>query len=178
MKSLAILTGMAMKPAMHVPSPPLPLSQRARGTVRGCASFLLMALSLCGTVQAVEHVSVGDGTAILYDAPSLKAKKLFVVNRYMPFEQVVSLDNWVKVRDHSGGLYWLEKRVLTNKKYVFALNPMVDVRKDPDEGAARLIQVRAQVALELLENTGTGWIKVRHKDGETGYVRSVEVWGE
>ena len=68
--------------------------------------------------------------------------------------------------------------MLTNKKYVFALNPMVDVRKDPDEGAARLIQVRAQVALELLENTGTGWIKVRHKDGETGYVRSVEVWGE
>jgi SH3-like domain-containing protein len=139
---------------------------------------ILIALSLCGTVQAVEHVSVGDGTAILYDAPSLKAKKLFVVNRFMPFEQVVSLDNWVKVRDHSGGLYWLEKRVLTNKKYVFALNPMVDVRKDPDEGAARLIQVRAQVALELLENTGTGWVKVRHKDGETGYVRSVEVWGE
>jgi len=128
--------------------------------------------------QAVDYVSVGESAAILYDAPSLKAKKLFVVNRYMPFEQVVTLDNWVKVRDHSGGLYWLEKRVLSDKKYVFAVNPVVDVRAGPDFGAARVFQVRQQVALELLESTGTGWVKVRHRDGEVGYVKSTEVWGE
>jgi SH3-like domain-containing protein len=138
----------------------------------------LVALCAATAAQAVDFVSVGESSAILFDAPSLKAKKLFVVNRYMPFEQVVALDNWVKVRDRSGGLYWLEKRVLTNKRYVFAVNPLVDVRAEPDFGAARVFQVRQQVALELLESTGTGWIKVRHKDGETGYVRSVEVWGE
>lgn len=140
---------------------------------------LFIALVLAATsAHAVDFVSVGDSSAILYDAPSIKAKKLFVVNRYMPFEQIVTLDNWVKVRDRSGGLYWLEKRVLSNKKYVFAVNPLVDVRAEPDLGAARVFQVRQQVALELLENTGTGWLKVRHKDGETGYVRTVEVWGQ
>ncbi len=135
---------------------------------------------LCGVsaAQAVDYVSVGESSAILYDAPSLKAKKLFVVNRYMPFEQVVTLDNWVKVRDRSGGLYWLEKRVLTNRNYVFAVNPMVDIRAEPDSGAARVFQIRQQVVLEVLEVTGTGWVKVRHKDGDTGYVRSTEVWGE
>ena len=138
----------------------------------------LVAFWIATPAYAVDYVSVGDSSAILYDAPSLKAKKLFVVNRYMPFEQVVTLDNWVKVRDRSGGLYWLEKRVLSNKKYVFAVNPLVDVRAEPDFGAARVFQVRQQVALELLENTGTGWLKVRHKDGETGYVRSIEVWGQ
>ena len=138
----------------------------------------LVALCAATAAQAVDFVSVGESSAILFDAPSLKAKKLFVVNRYMPFEQVVALDNWVKVRDRSGGLYWLEKRVLTNKRYVFAVNPLVDVRAEPDFGAARVFQVRQQVALELLESTGTGWIKVRHKDGEVGYVRSTEVWGE
>jgi SH3-like domain-containing protein len=139
----------------------------------------LVAVFCCVNVaQAVEHVSVGESSAILYDAPSTKAKKLFVVNRYMPFEQVVSLDNWVKVRDRSGALFWLEKRVLANKKYVFAVNPLVDVRAEPDFSAARLFQVRQQVALELLEVTGTGWVKVRHKDGDTGYARSSEVWGE
>ena len=141
--------------------------------------LVALCMLLCAAAaHAVDHVSVGEGSAILYDAPSLKARKLFVVNRYMPFEQVVTLDNWVKVRDRSGALYWLEKRVLTNKKYVFALNPLVDVRSEPDSGAARLFQVRQQVALELLEATGTGWVKVRHKDGEAGYVRSTEVWGE
>ncbi len=141
--------------------------------------WIALALLCCaGAAHAVDYVSVGENNAILYDAPSLKAKKLFVVNRYMPFEQVVTLNNWVKVRDHSGGLYWVEKRVLSGKRYVFALQPLLDVRADPDFGAARAFQVRQQVAMEWLEATGTGWIKVRHKDGEVGYVRSTEVWGD
>jgi SH3-like domain-containing protein len=127
--------------------------------------------------HAVDYVSVKESNAILYDAPSTKAKKLFVVNRYTPFEQVVTLDSWVKVRDRSGGLYWVERRVLSDKRYVFALLPLVDVRAAPDPGSPRLFQVRQQVALERLGSTGTGWIKVRHQDGNAGYVRSVEVWG-
>lgn len=135
---------------------------------------------LCGTgaIHAADYVSVGESSAILYDAPSLKAKKLFVVNRYMPFEQVVVLDNWVKVRDRSGALYWVEKRLLSSTRYVFALSPVLDVRAEPDLGAPRLFQVRQQVALERLESTGTGWVKVRHQDGDVGYVRSTEIWGE
>lgn len=140
--------------------------------------FALLALLISATAaHAVEYVSVSESNAILYDAPSIKAKKLFVVNRYMPFEQVVTLDSWVKVRDRSGGLYWVEKRLLSNKRYVFALLPLVDVRAAPDFGSARLFQVRQQVALERIDSTGTGWIRVRHQDGNTGYVRKTEVWG-
>jgi len=128
--------------------------------------------------HAADYVSVGESSAILYDAPSLKAKKMFVVNRYMPFEQVVVLDNWVKVRDSKGELSWVEKRVLSSTRYVFALAPVLDVRAEPDLGASRLFQVRQQVALERLESTGTGWVKVRHQDGDIGYVRSTEIWGE
>ncbi len=135
---------------------------------------------LCGAnaARAVDYVSVGESSAILYDAPSLKAKKKFVVNRYMPFEQVVALDNWVKVRDSKGELSWVEKRVLSSKRYVFALPPLLDVRAEPDPGAVRLFQVRQQVALERLESTGTGWVKVRHQDADVGYVRHTEVWGD
>jgi len=141
----------------------------------------LFALSilLCGqsAVHAVDYVSVSEESAILYDAPSVKAKKLFVVNRYMPFEQIVTLDNWVKVRDRSGGLYWVERRMLSGKRYVYALLPLLDVHTEPDFNAARAFQVRQQVAMEFVESTGTGWIKVRHQDGNVGYVRSIEVWG-
>lgn len=140
--------------------------------------FILLAL-LCGAAaaHAVDYVSVAEESAILYDAPSAKAKKLFVVNRYMPFEQVVVLADWVKVRDRSGGLYWVEKRVLSNKRYVFALVPLLDVFAQPDSGAAPAFQVRQQVALEYLESTGSGWVKVQHQDGNIGYARSTEVWG-
>ena len=138
----------------------------------------LLLLSSINVVGAVDFVSVRESSAILYDAPSIKAKKMFVVNRYMPFEQVVTLHSWVKVRDRSGKLYWVEKRVLSNDRYVFALLPMVDVRVEPNVSAARSFQVRQQIALQMIESTGTGWIKVRHQDGNVGYVRSTEVWGD
>jgi SH3 domain protein len=140
-------------------------------------SVLLVLFIGASVVHAVEYVSVSESSAILYDAPSVKAKKLFLVNRYMPFEQIVTLESWVKVRDRSGGLYWVEKHALSNKRYVFALLPMVDVHAEPDFNSKRLFQVRQQVALERIDSTGTGWIRVRHQDGNIGYVRSAEVWG-
>jgi SH3-like domain-containing protein len=145
----------------------------------GPSHLAVLFVLLCGTnaANAVDYVSVSDSSAILYDAPSTKAKKMFVVNRYMPFEQVVVLDSWIKVRDRSGGLYWVEKRALGSKRYVFALPPLLEVFAGPDFGSARLFKVRQQVALEYLESTGTGWVKVRHQDGDVGYVRSTEVWG-
>ncbi len=139
---------------------------------------LLALMCAISTAQAVDFVSVGDNSAILYDAPSAKARKQFVVSRYTPFEEVVTLDLWVKVRDRTGGLYWLEKRALSKSKYVVAEKPLVNAHTEPLPGSACVFKVRAEVALELLEATGTGWVKVRHRDGETGFVRSNEVWGE
>lgn len=144
--------------------------------------LLTLAIAACGlaggVAQAVEYMSVSANHAILYDAPSLHAKKLFVVNRYMPFETVVNLDTWVKVRDRSGSLYWVEKSALSFKRYVFAVLPIVEVRKEADTASASVFQVRQGVALELIEKTGTGWLKVRHQDGELGYIKRTDIWGD
>ncbi len=140
-------------------------------------AVLLVLLLAANAAQAMDYVSVSASHAILYNAPSTTAKKLFVVNRYMPFEQVVTLESWVKVRDRSGGMYWVEKRVLSSKRYVMALLPLVDVRSAPDPGSKRAFQVRQQVSLELIDANGAGWLMVRHQDGNMGYVRKTDVWG-
>jgi uncharacterized protein YgiM (DUF1202 family) len=31
--------------------------------------------------------------------------------------------------------------------------------------------------LEWLETSVNGWVKVRHRDGQTGYVKITQVWG-
>ena len=140
------------------------------------SSFFVL-LFLAGGACAADFVSVADTAAVLYDAPSLKAKKLFVASRYLPLEQVVILDSWVKVRDSSGSLAWIEKSALSTKRFVVVTAAVAAMRQAPEENAAMIAQVKQQVALEWLENTGAGWIKVRHPDGETGYVQTAEVWG-
>ena len=145
--------------------------------IRTAFIFFIALLATAGSAHAIDYVSVADSIATLYDAPSLKARKIFVVSRYLPLEQVVNLDNWVKVRDSSGSLAWIEKRALSSKRFVVVTAALAAIRQAPEIGATVVFQARQQVALEWLENMGTGWIKVRHQDGVTGYVGIADVWG-
>ena len=142
------------------------------------SALSLTFIAMAGAARAVDYASVADSSAILYDAPSIKAKKMFVVSRYWPMELVVSLDAWVKVRDSSGSLTWIERRALGSQRFVLVTATLAVVRQAPEENAAVVMQARQQVALELLESTGTGWLKARHADGLTGYIKTADVWGD
>lgn len=139
---------------------------------------ILALLAAAGNARAVDYVSVADASAVLYDAPSLMAKKLYVVSRYMPLEQVVNLEGWVKVRDSAGSLAWIEKHAVSNKRFVTVMVALAALHQAPDENSPVVMQAKQQVALERLESTGAGWIKVRHLDGTIGYIKSTEVWGD
>ena len=126
---------------------------------------------------AAEFRSVAEDAAVLYDAPSLKAQKLYLLGRDYPLEVVVTLENWIKVRDVSGELAWAENKSLSNKRNVMVNVPLADVRQGPNDSAPLVFQVEKSVLLELVEFSDPGWIKVRHRDGQTGYVRVNQVWG-
>ena len=155
----------------------LPFLCGVRAVIKSALMVSITLLAASDFAHATDYVSVLENAAVLYDAPSLKAKKLFVASRYLPLEQVVTLDSWVKVRDSSGSLAWIEKRALSNKRFVVVTNSLSALRQAPEEKAVVVAQVKQQVALEWLENTGTGWLKVRHPDGVTGYVKATEIWG-
>lgn len=126
--------------------------------------------------SAAEFKSVSENAAILYDAPSAKAKKLFVVSQGYPFEVVVVVEGWSKVRDAGGELTWIESRHLADRRTVLVKAPLAQVRETADDGAPVVFQAQQNVLLDLLEVTG-GWLRVRHRDGQAGFVRITQVWG-
>lgn len=138
---------------------------------------LLMSL-FADSLGAAEFRSVAENAAVLYDAPSLKAQKLYLLGRDYPLEVVVALENWIKVRDASGELAWVEKKSLSDKRSMMINVPLADVRQAPNDSAPLVFQAEKSVMLELVEFSDPGWIKVRHRDGQTGYVRVNQVWGE
>lgn len=144
----------------------------------GAVCVLLSAFVTAGnTALALDYVSVAESSAILYDSPSLKGKKLFVINRFTPLEKVVNLEHWIKVRDSSGGLAWIERRAVSNKHYVVVKAALGTVRQAPEPNAPVVFHVAQKVAIESLGINGGGWIKARHQDGSTGFIKSIEVWG-
>jgi SH3-like domain-containing protein len=148
----------------------------ARAVVYG-----LLALGMPGFVlpaAALEYRSTIDAATILYDGPSLKSQKVFVVGREYPFEVVVSLEGWAKVRDMAGApLAWVERKALSDKRMVVVKSGTADVLAAADPGARTVFRVEQHVLLELVEPPVSGWVKVRHRDGQTGFISIAQVWG-
>ena len=140
--------------------------------------FLLPVLFAVCNAQAADFRSVQDNAAVLYDAPSRQATPLFVVSRSYPLEVIVNLEAWVKVRDHAGALTWIEKKALSDKRMVLVTAPSAEARLRPEDGAPVVFGAAQNVALELVEIAPNGWLRVRHTDGATGFVRAASVWGD
>jgi SH3-like domain-containing protein len=126
---------------------------------------------------AVEFRSVADNVAILYDGPSARSRKLYVVGRGYPVEVVVAVEGWVKVRDAGGEFSWVESKVLTDRRTVMVKVPLAQVHESADERSAVVFQAQQNVLLDLVEVATGGWLRVRHRDGLAGFVRTSQVWG-
>lgn len=135
-----------------------------------------------GLAAALEYRSVSVPKAVLYDAPSAQAKKLYVVSQGYPVEVIVNLGNWIKVRDHFGSLSWIEAKDLANTRTLIVTADNAELRQAGDAAAKSISRIEKEVLLDMLEPPAAGadggsWIKVRHRDGMTGYIQTTSVWG-
>ena len=137
------------------------------------ASLALAASAAC----AAEFRSLGERPAVLYDAPSAKADRLFVASRHYPFEVLVKLDQWTKVRDANGEVAWVENRALGDRQTVLVTVPLADVRAAPNAQSPLVFEAYKQVLLEVVEPPLEGWVRVRHRDGQQGFIRVAHLWG-
>jgi len=142
---------------------------------------LLLALSalLALPAQALDYRAVAAPAAILYDAPSTLAKKLFVIGRGYPVEVVVSVDNWLKVRDSSGALAWVQadKLATTGQRMLVVTAAQAAIHAAAQDSAAITARVEKGVMLEWQETLPGGWARVRLPDNASGYIKLNQVWG-
>lgn len=149
------------------------------------AAILLAAFYLVPTMlraqapapAATQFTAIGDKPAILYDGLSTKANKLFIVSRFHPLEVLVKLDKWTKVRDASGSIGWVENNVLGEKRFVQVTANVAEIRVAISPTSPLVFEAQRDVLLEVTGTATNGWLPVRHRDGQSGFVRSVQIWG-
>lgn len=129
-----------------------------------------------GAAGTPEFRSVANAAAVLYDAPSAKAKKLYIVNRGYPLEVTVQLRDWAKVRDANGTFTWIERKELADRRTALVKVPLAQVRQAADDKSPLAFEAQQGVVLDVV-GTDAGWLQVRHEDA-TGYVRMAQVWGQ
>jgi SH3-like domain-containing protein len=188
--------------------------RRSPALLRAHIARLGLALAFvtgAGLAQAAQFVAVGERPTILYDAPSQRAERQFVVSRQYPLEVLVRLEQWTKVRDMTGDVGWVENKALGMRRFVVVTADSAEVRSAATDAAGVAFTAQRQVLLEVLDAptpapaaspavgapaVGTpaaagapttaggspaalaaGWVRVAHRDGQTGFVRASQVWG-
>jgi SH3-like domain-containing protein len=137
---------------------------------------VLAGLLASANAAALEFKSVAEPAAILYDAPSTKAQKLFVLSQGYPVEVVVKLEGWSKVRDDTGEFAWIENSRLSERHTVMVKVSSAEARQAASESSPVVFTAEKSVFLELID-LATGWAKVRHIDGVTGFIKVSQLWG-
>ena len=156
------------------------------GDVRRFAVALALACGVvaAATVGAADFRVTAEQPTILYDGPSAKAKPLFLYGRDVPVELIVTVEGWSKVRDAGGTIGWMDRKGLGEKRMVVVRAPVAEVRAGGDEASPVVFRAERDVLLEIAEaasssaNTSVpGWVKVKHRDGASGFVRISQIFG-
>lgn len=144
--------------------------------IRFVALALMIALGApTAAVGAAQYVEVAVAAAILFDAPSDKANKRFIVTESTPLEVLSSLPPWTKVRDADGSVSWIRAGELRDASHLLAVSTAT-VRAAPADASAARFRVARGVLLERVGEARGGWVEVRHQ-GTAGFVRAEDVWG-
>ncbi|MFA9274228.1 MAG: SH3 domain-containing protein [Candidatus Aquirickettsiella gammari] len=138
---------------------------------------LLGLSSVSGLSHALDFRSVGAAPVIMYDAPTARGIKLYVAPAGMPVEIILTSGSWCRVRDMNGDLSWIEAKDLITRRNLIVKVATARIRSNADESATMVFSADKHVLLEMAEPAIGAWVKVKHRDGQTGYVRTSEVWG-
>jgi SH3-like domain-containing protein len=141
-----------------------------------CSAAVLAGLLVSGNAAAVEFRSVTESAAILYDAPSTKGQKLFVLSQGYPVEVVVRVEGWTKIRDDTGEFAWIENNRLSERHTVMVKVASAEARQAASENSPVAFTAEKSVFLELVD-MASGWAKVRHRDGTIGFIKVSQLWG-
>lgn len=140
--------------------------------------FLIVVFCLLSSLCQAEIVTVTTHTATLWTQPGGKnAFEILKIPRYYPLSVQEQGQYYVKVRDYQGQTGWILAEQIGPQKGVVVEVATVNVRQGPGARYPILFKAFQGVTFKVLAEQ-KGWLKVRHENGEIGWVLKSLTWGQ
>lgn len=155
---------------------PRPDSIGTAGGFKKILSFTLLALVLCAGTASAKRLSVAVDKANVRSGPGTNNEILWSVGKYYPVDIIKKSGNWYKIRDFEGDIGWIYRTLLKKIPAVIIKGDRVNVRKGSGTSFKILFQAEKGVSFKLLKRKKK-WLKVKHADGDVGWLHKNLVWG-
>ncbi|WP_035276382.1 SH3 domain-containing protein [Desulforegula conservatrix] len=122
-----------------------------------------------------QRLSVQKDKINVRSGPGTNHEILWKAEKYYPLQVLDTNDKWIHFRDFEGYDGWVYKPLLSNDKTIVTKNRKSNIRKGPGKEYPVLFTAGKGVPFLVLE-TKKDWYKVRHSDGDTGWVFKSLIW--
>lgn len=139
--------------------------------------ILLALVALPVGAAAADYRSIEAGQVNIRTGPGTDHPRKWVVSEGYPVRVLEERDDWLQVEDYEGDKGWVAAKLVSGERTVIVTRTLVNVRRGPGTDNPVVFQAEGDVILNYVESR-SGWVKVRHGQGATGWVHRDLVWGD
>jgi SH3-like domain-containing protein len=143
--------------------------------MRRIVLFAVLCLLVFAVEASAKRLVVSVKRANVRSGPGTNHDILLSVETYYPFDVLKKSGRWYKIRDFEGDVGWMHGSLLRQIPAVIVKGRLVNVREKPGTTFRILLQAERGVCFKRLGQKGK-WLKVRHADGEVGWIHKSLVW--
>ncbi len=134
--------------------------------------FLLLSVAIAHG----EMVSVARPKVNMRSGPGTGYAILWELGYGYPLMVKEKRGNWIKVLDFEGDTGWVYRSLVSRKAHLIVKKERVNIRSGPGKKYRIVGQANYGVVLRTLK-CGKNWVKVKHENGLSGWVKRSLLWG-
>ena len=139
-------------------------------------AFLIILLLFAMTAAAyAQRLAVKVNIGNVRSGPGSNHKIIWEVEKYYPVVVLGSSGEWVKFSDFEKDQGWMHRSLLADIKTVITSRENCNIRSGPGTKYKIVMTVESGVPFKVLKTQGR-WMKIKHKDGLTGWIHASLVW--
>jgi len=122
-----------------------------------------------------ERLAVTDSIANIRSGPGTNNVIIWKVEKDHPLEIIGKKGKWYHFRDFEKDEGWIHNSLVGKVKTVITKKEKCNIRSGPGTKYEILFRVEKGIPFRVLKRQGV-WIKIRHADGDQGWIHNTLVW--
>jgi SH3-like domain-containing protein len=136
----------------------------------------VMLVLLTASVASARMVSISGNKVNLRSGPGTNYAILWELGKGYPLRVIDSRGGWLKVVDFENDEGWVSSKLVSRSPYLIVKRNRINIRGGPGTRYRVVGQANYGVVFRTLERR-SGWVKIKHENGMSGWVERSLLWG-
>jgi SH3-like domain-containing protein len=136
----------------------------------------VLTLLMASMADAITLVSIKGDSVNMRSGPGENYSVLWELGKGFPLKVLGKKGNWTKIEDFEGDVGWVYGKLLGRKAHMIVKKKRINVRSGPGSSYRLVGKANYGVVFKTIKND-KGWVKVKHENGLTGWIKRSLLWG-